>query len=279
MIKLNFANALILFVITLLICAGSVAAQQGSIAITPASIDTQVKAGASYTQNFTLSNNTSERLRFRCFAADMWYDDQNQRINGRAGTLPRSASLWIQFTPSEVIVEPHTFAVVKATITVPQIATGSFYTTPVFEASQADKPWIGNVAAKGSSTASISVRFRVLMMLTTEQGAEYYVEIMDEKITPPTASSEMELSLDLSNRGTAHVKIRGAFAILDSTGKLVGRGAILEKRFLPTQRNIIKGKWSGDLSPGNYTCIVTLSYNRAGLEPTSLVRGISFTVK
>lgn len=279
MIKLNFAYTFIFILTTLSICTGSVVAQQGSIAITPASIDTRVKAGASYTQNFTLSNNTSERLQFRCSAADMWYDEQNQRINGRAGTLPRSASLWIQFTPSEVIVEPHTSAIVKATITIPQNAAGSFYTTPVFEASPAGKPSIRSVTDTSSSTASIAVRFRVLMMLTTEQGADYRVEIMDGKITPPTAISEMELTLDLHNRGTAHAKVRGAFAILNSTGKLAGRGTILEKRFLPTQRNLIKGKWSGELSPGDYTCIVTLSYNRVGLEPTSLLREISFTVK
>jgi uncharacterized membrane protein len=209
----------------------------------------------------------------------MWFDEQNLRITTLAGTQPRSASVWIQFSPSEIIAEPHTSVVVKATITVPQNATGSFYTVPVFEAAPATKPIIVMVANSTNATASIGLRLRALVMLTTETGAEYNVEIMDAQVSPPTASSEMELSLDLRNRGNAHAKVRGAYAIIDSTGKLAGRGSIDEKRFLPTQRNTIKSKWSGDLKPGDYTAIVTLSYNRVDMEPTSLVQEVSFRVK
>jgi hypothetical protein len=259
--------------ITLLISFGVVQAQQASIAITPASIDANIKRGASYTQKFTLTNNTDTRLRFRCSISDIWYDEQNIRMNGRAGTLPRSASLWIQFLPSEIIVEPHSAAVVRAVITVPPGATGSFYAVPVFEGMPV------NVTQKKVSTATIGVRFRGLMMFTTTEGSEYYVEIMGGKIQPPTASSELELNLDLRNRGTAHAKVRGAFAILNSSGVLAGRGTIEEKRFLPSQRNLISGKWGGELPPGKYICIVTLSYNRIALEPTSIVYEIPFEVK
>jgi hypothetical protein len=250
------------------------AQQQASVAISPASIDTTVKAGASYTQNFSITNGTGERLRFHCYTNDMWYDELNQRVTARAGTMPRSASMWIQFTPAEIVIEPNSASVVKATITVPQNATGSFYTVPVFEGLP-DKPVL---ASAGSSIASIGIRFRGLVMLTTETGAEYNVEIMGSKITPPGAASELELALDIRNRGTAHAKLRGAFAILDSTGKLAGRGTIDEKKLLPSQRNIIKGRWAGGLKPGDYTCIVTLSYNRAGLDPVSFVQETPFKV-
>jgi hypothetical protein len=266
---------LIFLLITLLISFGAAQAQQASVAITPASIDAKVKRGASYTQNFTISNNTGAPLKFRCSVNDMWYDEQNNRLTGRAGTYPRSASLWIQFTPSEVTVEANSSAVIKAVITIPQGASGSFYSVPVFEGMPIDKsPAMANI-----STASIGVRFRGMMMFTTDEGSEYNVEIMDGKISPPTVSSEMELNLDLRNRGSAHARVRGAFAILNATGALAGRGNIEEKRYLPQQRNFIKGKWAGELPPGKYTCVVTLSYNRIGLEPTSMVREIPFEVK
>lgn len=279
MSKINFADGAIIIVLLLLICTASAVAQQGSISITPASIDTAVKAGASYTQKFTITNGTGERLKIHSYGADMWYGEQNERINGAAGTLPRSASLWIQFTPADVIVEPHTSAVVQAIITVPQTAAGSFYTTPIFEAFRAETPLIRLASQTNAASASIGIRFHVLMMLTTEQGAEYNVEAMDASVAPPTASSEMELAVDLRNRGNAHAKVRGAYAILDSLGHLAGRGSIDEKRFLPTQRNTIKSKWSGELKKGDYICVVTLSYNRVGLPATSLVREIPFSVK
>lgn len=266
--------------ILLLGCFGDARAQSlkketASLTISPASIDTKVKRGAGYTQNFTITNGTGVRLRFRCSFSDMWIDENNNRLDGRAGTLPRSASLWMQFSPPEIIVEPFSSAVVKAVITVPQNVSGSFYSVPTFEGMPAEK----SPTQKTVSTASIGIKFRALMMLTTDEGAEYNVEVLDGKISPPTISSELELNLELRNRGTAHAKVRGAFALLDALGKLVGRGNIEEKRYLPTQRNVIKSLWSGDLPPGNYICVATLSYNRVGAEPTSLVYEIPFAVK
>ena len=270
----------------LLICAGIVLlfsggaqAQSTSVAVSPASIDAKVKPGSSYTQSFTLSNNTAAPLRFRCSAGDIWYDENNNRLNGRPGTLPRSASLWMQFTPSEIIVAPNSSAVVKAVITVPSTASGSYFTVPVFEGLPVEKPLADGAKQINVSTAAIGVKFRGLMLMTTEEGTEYNVEIMSGQISPPTDSREMEINLDLRNRGNAHAKVRGAFAILDASGKLAGRGNIEEKRYLPTQRALLQSKWAGELPPGNYTCLVTLSYNRVGLEPTSLVYEIPFTVK
>lgn len=270
---------LLIFIGTFLMFSSEAQAQSASVAISPASIDARVKPGASYTQNFTITNNTGERLRFRCSVEDVWYDEQNRRLTGRAGTLPRSASLWTQFTPSEIIIEPHSSATVKAVITVPQTAAGSFNIVPVFEGMPADKPVADAIVKTSTATATIGIRFRGLMLLTTTEGAEYNVEIMGGQISPPTGSREMEINLDLRNRGNAHAKVRGAFAILDASGKLTGRGNIEEKRYLPTQRTNLHSKWSGELPPGNYTCVVTLSYNRVGLEPTSLVYEIPFTVK
>jgi hypothetical protein len=277
--KITLADALIVIIVSLLIYTASSFAQQTSVSITPASIDTTVKAGASYTQKFTFTNGTNERLKVRAYGADMWYDERNERMDGAAGTLPRSASRWIQFTPSEIIVEPNASANVDAIITVPQSAAGSFYTTPIFEAVRAEVPQIQLVSQTSSAVASIDVRFHVLMMLTTDIGAEYNVEIMNAKVVPPTASSEMELSLDLRNRGNAHAKVRGAFAIVDSAGKLAGRGPIEERRLLPEQRTTKVTKWSGALKPGDYTAIVTLSYDRVGMDPTSLVQEVPFSVK
>lgn len=274
--KYKLRTLLIFSIASLLVCFGNIRAQTASVGITPAVIDARVRSGSSYTQDFTVTNNTGARLRFRLSAEDIWYDEQNNRLSGRSGTLPRSATLWTQFSPSEIIVEPRASVVIKTIVTIPQSASGSFYTVPVFEGLPADKP---AAAQTGTATATIGVRFRGLMMLTTDEGSEYNVEVLNGRITPPTASSELEINLVLRNRGTAHAKVRGAYAILNADGKLAGRGTIAEKTYLPTQRKDIESRWSGELLPGNYTCIATLSYNRVGLEASSLVYEIPFTVK
>jgi len=253
-------------------CFGYAQAQQNSVAVTPVSIDAKVKRGASYAQTFTLTNNTGTRLRVECSVADVWYDEHNNRLTGNPGTLPRSASLWVQFLPANVIVEPRSSMAVKAIITVPQTATGSYYSMPIFEALPAGASTTPAAVLVGSTaTASIGVRFRGLIILTTLDGSEYNVEILGGKISPPSASAELAIELDLHNRSTANVRMRGAFAILNSSGGLAGRGTIQEKRYLPSQRNIMRAPWSGELPTGKYTSVITLSYDRVGMEPATLI--------
>lgn len=261
-------------------CLSSAQAQQNSVAVNPVLIDVKVKRGASYTQTFTLTNNTGTRLRFQCSLGDIWYDEQNNRITGAPGTLPRSASQWVQFLPGEVIVDPRSSMMVKAVITVPQTAGGGYYSMPIFEARPVDQPTLTSSLQQGSTAnASIAVRFRGLILLTTLDAAEYNVEILGRHISPPNASAELVTELDLYNRSTAHVRVRGAFAILNSSGALAGRGTFHEKRYLPGQRNILRTTWAGNLKPGQYTSVVTLSYDRVGSEPATLVSELPFVVR
>jgi hypothetical protein len=255
-------------------------AKPASVAITPASIDAKVRPGASYTQSFGVVNGTGERLKVRMSAEDVWIDEQNKRLDGRAGTLPRSASLWMQFTPGELIVEPFSTGTVKAVISVPRDAAGSFYTVPVFEVAPAARTVFQNVSTDATTAkAAIGLRFRAIVALTTETGTEYNVEIMKGEVTPPSATSELNLQLDLRNRGNAHAKVRGVFALLDTNGNLVGRGSIDERKLLPGQRKTLTAAWSGELKPGGYTAVVTLGHDRVGAARASLAYEIPFNVK
>lgn len=259
--------------LALMVGAGnSVRAQ--SLGLTPAMMDATVKRGATYTNTFTLSNGTNTRLRVRCSVSDYWYDEHNQRLTGRAGTLPRSASLWVQFTPSEFIIEPHSSGSANAVITVPREATGGYYTAPTFETENAD----ARSPVAGMAQANLKIRFQGLLLLTTEDTTEYNVEIMAGHISAPTASSSLEMNLDVRNRSTAHARVHGLFALLDASGKLAGYGNIDEKRYLPGQRDFFKTAWAGELAPGSYTAVVTLSYARVGLTSATLVYEIPFAV-
>lgn len=263
----------------LLLCGFDQAqAQTESLGISPAIVEASVKRGATYNKEFFIANNTTTRLRVRFSVTDYWYGEHNERVEGRPGTLPRSASLWVQFTPSETIIEPHASRKVNAVISVPREAAGGYYTMPVVEAEAADTP-TGGVGTTGAINASIAVRFRGLMLLTTEDAATYNVEVMSGAVTPPNSFAPLEVALDIRNRSTAHINARGVFAILNESGKLMGRGRLDEKRYLPAQRDTLKTAWAGELGTGHYTMLVTLSYDRAGMEATTLVYDISFDVK
>lgn len=266
---------LFLWLCAVLFLSGAKAQAQQSLGLIPAMVDASVKRGLTYTQNFTIANNTVTKLRFRCSTGDFWYDDHNGRVFGRPGTLPRSASLWVQFAPEEVIIEPHTTATVRAVISVPKDASGGYYTIPFFEGEPADLPTDTNRKA----ASNVAVRLGGLLMLATEGASEYNVEVKGSKVLPPTASSELELQLDVHNSGTAHVRLHGRFAILDNGGKLVGHGLIEEKRYLPGQRDTVSALSGDDLKPGHYTAVITLTHDRAGMEPATLVYELPFDLK
>lgn len=254
-------------------CWNSVQAQ--SLTLTPGVLDAQVRRGATYANSFTLLNSTNVRLRVYCSVNDYWYDEKNRRITGRAGTLPRSASSWVQFLSSELILEPNSSTSIKFVISVPENAAGGYYTSPTFETEAADEP----PAAEGNvSRAKIKVRFQGLMLLTTTDATEYNVEIMGVQILPPITSRPLELNVDVRNRSTAHTRVGGSFVLLGASGKPACRGSIKEKRLLPGQRNTLTGAWAGELVPGRYRTVVTLTYGRAGAEPVTLVYEAPFEI-
>jgi hypothetical protein len=271
----RFLTSFVLAIVTLL--CGFSASQGQTLAISPAFVDATVKRGATYNKVYTIANNTDTRLRFRFSVGDYWYDKNNLRVDGRAGTLPNSASPWVQFSPAEVIIEPKSSGSVTAIITVPQTAAGGYYTTPIFEAEAADVP--AAKTAGNAIAASIALRFCGLLMLTTEDATEYHVEIMSGSTTPPSVSAPLEVQLDIHNRSTTHVRVRGIFAVLNSAGGLAGRGKIEEKRYLPGQRDLLKASWAGELASGHYIALVTLTYDRGGLGPATLVFETPFDVK
>jgi len=251
---------------------------QSSVGVMPMSVDAKVKRGATYSQTYTLSNDTGARLRFTCAVVDYWYDEKNERITGRPGTLPRSASPWVQFSPSEVIVEPRTITTVRALISVPSDSAGGYYTMAVFTAMPLQL-LANQTPSAMTATASIGIRFRGLIMLTTQDATEYNVEILKGKLKPPTGSSPLELVLDVRNRSTAHAFVYGDFALINSEGKAAGRGKIQQKKYLPEQKMELTVPWAGELPPGHYTAVVALSYNRVGMQPASLAYELPFEVK
>src|SRR5206468_274358 len=100
--------------------------QGQSLSITPVYVDATVKRGTTYEKTFTISNKSATRLHLRCSMGDFWYGDHNERIDGPPGTLPHSASNWVQFSPSEIDIEPDGSAAVRAVISVPASAAGGY---------------------------------------------------------------------------------------------------------------------------------------------------------
>lgn len=248
---------------------------RGGVGIAPAVAEVYAKRGTTITQTFTLDNSTAARVRFRCSTGDFWYNAENQLTFGPAGTKERSAALWVQFLPTEIIAEPYSSVTVKALVTIPADARGGYYLTPIFTGEAA--PQTDNTPQR-TPTASLAVELTGLMLIGVEDAADYRLAVLDGAITPPTANSELTLKAKIANQGTIHARVRGAFALLDVAGKVVGRGKIEPRTFLPGQSLELSGSWAGTLPAGSYTALATFTYNRVGQTPATVVQEWPFRV-
>ena len=248
-----------------------VSARKPSLGITPALVVAKIEAGKTFTQSFTLANSSDTYVRFRCSLGDYWYDTKYAPVMAQLGTQERTASPWIQFVPAEIIIPPQSSAVVKAIISVPNNAAGGYYAMPFFEGEAVEKPTDPNSTIEAKAISSIAISIGGLIVLSTEKNSNYDIEITKSKVLPPTDVSELELSLDFINRGNVHAFIKGVFAILNEKGDLVGQGKVEDRMILPGQHRSVFGHWSGTLPAGNYTILSTISYERVGQQPASLV--------
>jgi hypothetical protein len=256
----------------LLACAVEARAQT-SVAMTPAFVEASVKRGTTFTRSFTISNGTGARLRFRTSVSDYGNDVNNKRVIARPGTMPYSAAAWVQFSPAEAVVEPGTSASMSVVVTVPATAEGGRYAMCFFQGEPVE-----DTARNSKASTTIRVRLGAPLLLSVEGASRYDVAVLGAELSPPTSTAELLADLDIVNRGDAHARVWGMFAILDGSGRLAGRGRAEEKRFFPGQRDTYRVRWAGELPPGKYTLITTLKYDRAGAEPASLLYELPFDV-
>lgn len=258
----------------LLLYAGASDAFAGqSVAIAPAFAEATVKRGATFSQKFTITNGTGTRLRFTTSVEDYWNDASNTRVTGRAGTLPHSAAAWVQFSSVEIKVEPGTSSIITVLISVPLTATGGNYAMCFFRGDPVDE-----VTRDANSSANIAIRLGAPLLLSVEGASVYDVAVLATRVSAPTSNSEFEADLEVINRGDAHARLDGMFAILDASGRLAGRGRVEEKRYFPGQHDTSRIRWAGELAPGAYTIVVSLRYDRAGAQPGSLQVEVPFEV-
>lgn len=87
----------------------------------------------------------------------------------------------------------------------------------------------------------------------------------------------MSLDFDLLNAGNTHIFPLARVAVLDAAHKLVAKADNQEevKRFLPGQKNSVHVGWTGNLPPGEYSAVLTVSYGEDRIE----TQQIPFAVK
>lgn len=253
----SFAGQASIYVAWVLFSASSLLSQNKvQFGLTPAMVVREFKPGEPFSVELEVSNGNSTPVLMRGLAMDFWYDDQNRNKFGPPGTFPQSASNWLEFVPTQIVVRENGSAKVHLIVTPPVGATGSFYAVAFLES----KPELTEPAHGEKKALYTNIRLGTLMLFAAEKSQKYQVAVTDIKITPPGPDTSFNLDLQLANMSNTHIFPRSSLLVMDKDNHVVGKAQGEIRRFLPGEQKSISIPWSGNLKPGAYQAVVTLIY-------------------
>jgi hypothetical protein len=227
-----------------------------SLGLTPAEIRATFKPQQVLQFDLNLSNDSDTPVAMRGSVMDLWYDPTtNLKTFGTPGTLPHSAANWVTFVPPTFSVPAHGSGKVKVMVTPPAGATGGSYAVLFVES----KPALVEATAEGKPIYT-NLRLGALMLLSAAGSEDYRVAITDTRLTPPTASRNLELAFDLANLSNVHVFPESHLTIVNARKQVVARADGEIRRFFPGQKDSLKLTWAGELPAGDYAAVLTVSY-------------------
>ncbi len=241
-----------------------------SVGIAPAQVVQSFKPGVAFEIGLATVNRGDAPVEMTVQITDLWYNEKNEKVFSPPGTSPRSAANWIQFVPEHFEIPAHGTQKMRAIVTPPADARGGYYAVLFVQS----KPVLTHQLTQDGKTVFANVRVGCLVLLTAEGTADYKIDLENLKLTPPAGSQGLKLTFDITNNGNTHVFPQGHLAVMDSARKLVAKAESEMLRTLPGQKNPFQIYWTGNLPPGNYTGILTVTYGESSVE----TRAVPFTV-
>jgi hypothetical protein len=246
-------------VLGLLTVLGTVAtppARAQSLGLAPAEVRYKFQPGQPFEFDLAVSNDGATPEPMRVSVTDFWYNDKNEKVFGTPGSSPRSAANWLEFVPRQLTVPARGTSRVKVIATPPLQVSGGYYAVIFVES----KPQLAQPATVEKKAVYTNLRLGCLVLLSAKNTEHYGIKVSDAQFTPPGANNAMELAFTLDNQSNTHIFPETRLAILDSQHGLAAKAEGEVKRFLPQQKERLSITWSGTLSRGSYTAILTVLY-------------------
>lgn len=227
-----------------------------SLTISPGVIMVQAQPGQGTTQEISISNLTPVEFKFDLEAMDVAVRD-GKRVFVPAGEMPGSIARTAVFSPPSVVVPPGTSATVQVTVTIPE--------NPAMRAIVAVFRSSTKVQAPNgfAMTASLGALMTFTLSKTLQiEGSALHFDGLSQ-------GNNLTVWESVTNTGNEPVIPNGVVAILNSTGKLVGKVPVEAMRLLPGERLEFKAEYPSTLQSGKYRALMTLEHDGTVLTTSS----------
>jgi hypothetical protein len=227
-----------------------------ALTITPGVIMVQAQPGQGTTQDVTISNLTPVEFRFDLEAMDVAVRD-GKRVFVPAGEMPGSIAQTAVFSPNYCVLRPGASATVHVTVTIPE--------NPPTRAIVA----IFRSNTKLTAQSGFAMTASLGALMTFNLSKELHIDGSALEVKAGSEAANTAISEWVTNTGTEPVIPDGVIAILNSTGKLVGKVPVEAMRLLPGERLQFKAEYPSTLKPGKYRALMTLEHDGTVLTTSS----------
>ncbi|HOO57165.1 MAG TPA: hypothetical protein PLN69_10100 [bacterium] len=233
--------------------------------VIPMTVELDLLPGENYTGRLMAYNSSSDIEMVKVYPLDFDKKPDGGYAANEAGTLPRSCANWMEISPTGFEMKGGIKNYIKYTLTVPDNATGSYWTYIMIEGGEKpEKPSEKNDRVQFAINSKMRVAVRIVINVIGEKNRNVSIENM--KIGEPPENGKFRdmplvLSVLVNNSGNTFEKINGVFEIRSLDGDVVDKIDIKNFSMLPEHKLWKYLPVSKLLPVGDYVALVILDHN------------------
>lgn len=227
-----------------------------SILVSQLVFDLAVQAEGQQTYAFDVTNTGAVPENVSVTYFDWELDSQGNHSFLAPGSVERSLSEWITFSPTAFRLEPGSSQEVRLTVASPAGGAGSYWGLLMVESE--DRPTEPGPGAVG---IRIRTRFGVKVFQTVPSSERPNGRVARIHVLPATDSAPLTAALEFWNTGNVKIKPTGWFEFRNSRGQPMWRSDFQGTDVLPGGRTQLSKAYDGpSLEPGRYLVLGIVDY-------------------
>jgi len=231
-----------------------------ALMMSPYQVDLSAKPGQSAITTFRIVNDSNIPITIRGYAHDIIYDAKKNKESFVPPRSKDSVALRTRFDPPVFKLGALQGKSVKVSVKMPENVKEGQYVMVFFE-TVADQDKAKDKKKKAITAKMVfSTRLGARYMVSVDGVSTYQGKIDQIKIQPPTATKPLGVGIRVANTGNTHFWAQGYVNIVNEGGEFVGQMALERQVIYPKRKGVFISRWSGDLDPGKYSALITLTY-------------------
>lgn len=240
--------------LTLLLFSLSVATAQTAVALDPPAAIFKGAPGTEITAKVLVANPGAEAARVRVSLGDWMYQPDGQPVYLDPGSLPESASPWINFSPAEFMLAGHEKKIVRYTIKVPDDAKAGTHWSVLFL--QGEDP----NAQPGANLATFKLRVAHTIYVDVPPVVRDGQILGIVAVPPGQPDKPVAIGIQYANTGNGAYAVTGRLEVRDAEGNVVGKAEIDRSVVLPGATRVLRANFYGPIQQGDYVILAVLNY-------------------